>query len=313
MDIPNPGNWSCELISKHVNRSDLIYHYTTPAGLTGILGHKQDPSVRLWATSAIFLNDAQELVFGAQEAAATIATELETIPPDTDPGWVRSALTGQQYYLDTYYTKADTLPQLLRASPYVACFSTEGDDLAQWRGYGAGGAGYSIGFHRKVLEQHIAAERLTSTDQELIGTQLAPVLYGDDARKHLTTATQRLVRRLRDHAPAGDSGVHDHFRFLDTYAPELPRCKHAAFSGEREWRIIAGHGRDEHFRGTHLGPTPYITLELPLEAVATITIGPGPNQTIRAAAAAYLADGVISTRQELEIAHSVAPFRPAPS
>lgn len=303
------------MIGKHVNRSDLIYHYTTPAGLTGILGHEQRPSAQLWATSAIFLNDAQELVFGAQEAAAAIATELEIIPPDSDPGWIRPALTGQKYTLDIYSTEADRLPQLLRASPYVACFSTEGDDLAQWRGYGAGGAGYSIGFRRDVLAQHVATERLTSTDRELIGTQLTPVLYGDDARQHLIVATQRLVRRLRDRAPAGDSGVHDHFRFLDTYAPELPRCKHAAFSGEREWRIIAGHGRDEHFRGTHLGPTPYIALELPLEAVATITIGPGPNKTIRAAAAAYLADRVIDTNrhEEIEIAHSVAPFRPAPS
>jgi hypothetical protein len=63
------------------------------------------------------LNDAQDLVFCAQEAADTIAAELETIPPNSYPGWVRSALTGQQYTLETYSTEADTLVRMLSSSP----------------------------------------------------------------------------------------------------------------------------------------------------------------------------------------------------
>lgn len=299
-------------LGQHVNRSDLVYHYTTSNGLTGILGHRGEPA-QLWATSAIFLNDARELVFGAQEAAAAIAAELEAIPADTDPGWVRSVLSGQQHYLNNYYsTDPEALPTLYN-TPYVACFSTDGDDLAQWRGYGADGAGYSIGFDRALLEQHITA---VPADRETTGTQLAPVLYGNAAREHLASVTRRLRQHTQDHAPAGDSGVHDYFRFLDFYAAELPRCKHGSFRTENEWRIITdGHHRDEWFRGTHLGPTPYIKLELPIEAVATITVGPGPNKIIRTAAAAYLADRVIGARHQehVKIAQSSTPFRPAPS
>ena len=47
--------------SELINYNAILYHYTTASGLVGIL-----QSNRLWATSAIFMNDVNELNYGTK-------------------------------------------------------------------------------------------------------------------------------------------------------------------------------------------------------------------------------------------------------
>ena len=87
-----------------------LYHYTTRAGLLGILG-----SASLYAGHIDFMNDPTEGRY-ADELAASL--ELPGGP------------IGRGFY----------------AASYVVSFSEDGDLLSQWQSYGERGRGYALGF-----------------------------------------------------------------------------------------------------------------------------------------------------------------------
>jgi len=57
--------------SLHAERPPMLYHYTTAAGLIGIVG-----SQRLWATNARFLNDPSEIRYALRVISDTVG-EME--------------------------------------------------------------------------------------------------------------------------------------------------------------------------------------------------------------------------------------------
>jgi hypothetical protein len=82
----------------------------------------------------------------------------------------------------------------------------------------------------------------------------------------------------------GHPGVKGYFRAKTIVLPALAGIKHEAFSEEKEWRLI-GRGStgeiDVAFRTGPLGVTPYVNLELPEDALATVIVGPGQNEELR--------------------------------
>jgi hypothetical protein len=160
-----------EDMSAHGVEPTTLYHYTNAAGLLGIL----KPSFSSWeddntnlvpqltkaaqlrASDVRYMNDSQELKFGARYFAPRLAQAAtdESLPDDT-----RRACEG----LAAFFLKADVFDWALRC--FAACFCDNGDLLSQWRGYarGAGGGGYAIGFNREALafglDKHRAPKRL---------------------------------------------------------------------------------------------------------------------------------------------------------
>lgn len=57
---------------------DLVWHYTSPDGLSGILEHNV-----LWATSAAFMNDVHELSSGARALYKHFDRIRASLPEET--------------------------------------------------------------------------------------------------------------------------------------------------------------------------------------------------------------------------------------
>lgn len=98
----------------------LLFHYTTAAGIIGILENCQ-----LWATEYRHLNDRQEY----RIAAHLLKEQLNT-----------SGLS---------QTLRHSFGQLIAKTQeqcFVLSFSEAGDQLSQWRAYCPGGSGYALGF-----------------------------------------------------------------------------------------------------------------------------------------------------------------------
>lgn len=161
----------------------FLYHYTSQVGAHGILTSR---SIR--ATDAYFLNDPQEVEWG-REAFRTAYKRL-------DSGTQRkfeqvltsltrvSAADGQQF------------DGLLRNRAFTVSFSTNGNDLSQWRAY-SGTRGVALGFNLKLLA-NVKPDAL-----------LAPVLYKD--RETLTELFYQdlhvtLARGNRDQLPSSKLG-----------------------------------------------------------------------------------------------------------
>lgn len=120
-----------------------------------------------------------------------------------------------------------------------------GDSLSQWRGYGGGKAGFSVGFSREWFT------RL----KETLGFSLHPCIYDSKIQQKLIQdAVDEILSTNADAQPhywdrnAGYTDPasrmfvvsrHAGHYFADRLAEIAPRIKDESFADEREWRLVS--------------------------------------------------------------------------
>lgn len=274
-----------ELNARQAERTapDLVYHYTDAAGLLGIL---QSGKVRM--TDIFGLNDPSELRHGIGFAAAVLRDQTREEHPA-----VRRVTA---HFSETMHANLGEFGHF-----FVACFSRDGDDLGQWRAYGANGNGFALGFDGPRLEKLFAAQRSNNTTIDII--------YDDDQLKQVTEQMARIAVQAYG-LPVGrrlDDAVLP--RFLTAistgFSYELLRAallyKHEAYRNEREYRFLHFRGRDDDMsdvqvrvRGSTL--VRFIDFDWKSEGrdlLKSIVIGPAAN--------------IAEAHQSIK--HCLAPFR----
>jgi hypothetical protein len=230
-----------------------LYHYTTPAGLLGIIENQQ-----IWASHTQYLNDQQEF----KHAISIIADEIETMKSEPD-------YTQHRDMLDEM---GSVLKDREKMNVCVCSFSEREDMLSQWRAYG-GGAGFSIGFSGAFLRRISDSKQFWLTkciydegqQRTLMRALLGDVLHENEQRDP----------NDEDNIPGGNLAA-----YLNRYAPIL---KHKSFEEEQEWRIITRplpSTRFEFRAGTSM-LIPFYKLSLSTDADAfhidEVIVGPTPN------------------------------------
>lgn len=242
----------------------ILYHYTTQKGLLGIITDKE-----IWATHTQYLNDVREF----RHAIDLVNEELSSMRSEG------------QYQRQVEWIcemqEALTLKHLETINVCVCSFSEHGDVLSQWRAYGQGPSGFSIGFSGVFLKA--IAKRLEFW--------LVPVLYEENEQRSLvrTLLDDVLTENLRRPSKfkeqnhiVGQPVGGNLLAYLNRYAPIL---KHKSFAEEREWRIITRPLFCQHERfGYRVGPSmlaPYFRIPLSSQeqpfAIEQIIVGPTPN------------------------------------
>jgi Protein of unknown function (DUF2971) len=280
-----------------MNEPEILYHYTTAIGLMGIV-----QSQTLRATNAEFLNDAQELQFGRPQVHDALLKQADELSPHSGAGDANtsraSVMRSAAYELAPDGLSAGRQYHFV----YVACFCEAGDLLSQWRSYGASG-GYTVGFrtsHLRLVQPAEMEVRDSMTEEIEESATLVKVRYGDAAVEEAVTSVLGSVAPK----PVSHLGVIGFHRAQSVVLPALAGIKHAAFSEEREWRLVVVSGPHKpSFRVGPLGVTPYIGLRYPTEAIAEIVIGPGPEQRFREQEVELLVGENVTVRS------SSAPFR----
>jgi hypothetical protein len=266
----------------------ILYHYTTPTGLLGIIGNRQ-----MWASHTQYLNDQREF----QHAVSIIEDELASMKKAPEH--------------DVHRGMLDEMTSVLKdresMNVCVCSFSEEGDVLSQWRAYG-GGAGFSIGFsgtflralsdsHQFWLVKCIYDEK---EQRSWMRTLLTDVLH-ENTQRELDGDDKE------DKIPGGNLGA-----YLNRYAPIL---KHKSFAEEREWRIISRplpitrEGFDFRAGASMLIPffkIPLFTDTLPFQ-VEEVVVGPTPHsgQSRRSLQSLLVKHGCKKTK----VRNTAAPFR----
>jgi hypothetical protein len=201
---------------------DALHHYTSAEGLLGIVRSGQ-----IWATNLLYLNDSSEL----SDALKILASEIEAIPLKLGD------FAGTFSKSISFYSKDVALDH------FVTSFCQDGDLLGQWRGYGAQGAGYSIGFVTPALLS--AAKRRENNDRG--ACTLRKVKY---TLKQKMQMIQRRISTLNEILePVADElepALDEEFRRLillwhqiaASFRPTLALMKHASFEEENEWRLV---------------------------------------------------------------------------
>jgi hypothetical protein len=185
---------------------DTLYHYTSYAGLDGILKHH-----KLWATDARALNDSTERHFAHDQLRALF----------------RQLVARHGMEIQPLLDAADAYMQDLEAGgAFVISFSESSDSLGMWERYADRGSGYALGFRTDDIQ------RIAYGAYEYF----VKVAYGDDFFSHPLvrafdeTCTDFLSRPNIDPSAGIALGA-----FVAT-AYAAP--KHPAFSDEREWRAL---------------------------------------------------------------------------
>lgn len=110
--------------------SNLAYHYTTLDKFISILEGQS-----LYFTNLNYLNDRTEYNHGVDMISDVISKIMPEHP-----------------HSDILESIERNIHLIFKSSRYVACFSSNGDLLSQWRAYGNDGQGLAIGFDPMNLE-----------------------------------------------------------------------------------------------------------------------------------------------------------------
>jgi len=293
---------------------DLLHHYTSEAGLAGIIG-----SDNIHATHIRFLNDWMEFREAFTESYVRILLDSfrAGLPSDLPPD-ARRVIDGM------ISRRASEILEIAVASEsanetFVCSFTSAlpqesgdpGDRLSQWRGYSAGTQGFSLGFDRELLR-----ERVEISNPRAKAT-LAQCVYDDEEKNSFFEEIGRAaaarfdeLRRSNQPAPssfvtiqpnASDEYKKTAYHFLDSLSratawlfTSAAQIKSSGFREEREWRVIFQATKDAlspienergrieivKFRDGRFGRTPYIEIPLGLadadkSPLRRIIVGPG--------------------------------------
>jgi hypothetical protein len=259
------------LDSPDATEPPVIYHYTNPAGLIGILSEGE-----LWATDVQYLNDSSELLH-AEKLHKQVLKELIAEAP---AGSLQKTLAMKARERPPWHSRLQT---------YVVCFCADDDLLTQWKTYGAWGSGFSIGFDRIELEK--ALPSLVSSKDIIDGpnVSLNGIVYSEEEqRESLRLSFNRYISRLP--AEPSPSEIDEFATDAGDAARSASRFKHPAFGPEKEWRIVisshpfsAGAPEPLFFRPSSRTVVPYVKTSRQQNGrlpIASITVGPTLDQRL---------------------------------
>lgn len=190
---------------------ETIYHYTSLEGLIGII-----ESQSLYASNLYYLNDRKEYQHGI-ELILEIVRDLK-----------REKLNSG--ILSKVERNIDLIKQSER---YVACFSSDGDLLSQWRAYGSNGRGVSIGFSRENIEDGFFSQLIHSN----------MILYDESDQRHsIRTQIELILNYFEEKMDLLDWKDFDpNFLIgkviIDFLEKTIAVYKHPSFQDEKEYRL----------------------------------------------------------------------------
>jgi hypothetical protein len=279
----------------------ILYHYTSEAGLRGIVSPPSwdidHPALaraaQLWASDVRYMSDSQELLFGA----APLVERLRTAAADSStPPMLAAALDR----LASVFSSEDVLTWDLRC--FAACWCESPDVVSQWQVY-AGAGGYAIGFSWDVLAEHSYALHPETTVmgntpfpaglRRMAYDKAAAEAMADGVVGWLRNAYERDGGFIRGMIEGGEPGL---FFLASVVLGELAVVKHGGFQHEREWRLVAVSepGYPSKIRQRDGKDLPYLDIAVNMNAtdvpptIAQLVVGPGPNKPARITAAREL-------------------------
>ncbi|MDR6664276.1 DUF2971 domain-containing protein [Rhizobium sp. 1399] len=272
---------------------DSLFHYTSAAGLLGILGQH-----KLWFSDAAFMNDGSEALHGLRVMSHVIDEFMKDQPDEFKEAADR--------------LKTEVSDAMRKFQPLIFCMSARDNLLNQWRDYGKDVVPYCIEFQAPALQQW---------SDFTFPVFLTKIVYDVEFQQSLTL---QLVEAIFKRA-LEIKGERQHFeeeeaaQLIRGAALEIvaliTRFKNPAFEAEEEWRLVTFRSEivpqvTRKFRTSSLGVVPYYEWEkvrnpkmLPVKGV---TVGPSPYAQVSDLALKQFLD---DQGYEAETYYSTIPIR----
>lgn len=261
------------------------FHYTDINAVHSIVKNR-----KLWLTDLRYMNDTQELREGLEHVACALTSAGETLGAVPGINQTIEYIANELAAIDNNFEFEEPL--------FVLSLSERDDMLSQWRAYGK----YSICLDSEVLEQ--------------AGLHVASCVYDQEKKTQLAQSAIDKLLRSRAHQPFYVSEVWDSLRAILELAATF---KHAGFKEERETRLILnGDDRKIRYRTRGNMLIPYVEVDIPIQAVRGVRVGPIRDASLARASLHGLANVVEEDFAEsqdgysdytMDIEKSIIPYR----
>lgn len=261
-----------------MNKSQTLFHYTSQAGLLGVLQAKC-----VWASHTSFLNDSSEC-----SHAFDIAKEMAEIILNNDD------------YLDAFAWELCRRLRLLRAPDfYITSFSEKPDLLSQWRGYCPGGSGVCIGvdmnllrtfcedrgyrFEQCIYDRDVLSQKIKTLIAQCWELFPSPSLDRSEFEALSTSEAVNFAEDYNHFINFGDGQADASFAigwFCNELIQLAPLYKNEGFHEEAEWRVVLKSPEKILFRAGVSCLIPYTELKIfeSEQMLTQLIVGPNPNQ-----------------------------------
>jgi hypothetical protein len=215
----------------HFNQNPLpteVYHYTDAAGLNGIL-----KSGTIFATDFRYLNDSSEIIHIFE-----LATKLAKDSIGSFTGKAREFVER---------VAAGLHPEGIDRYPYfLASFSTEPNDLSQWRAYG-GSQGYALKFPGDMIIKMEKTDKFDPYDpvptRQAINHSLLQVIYDAQRQEDFIKTAFDLWTPVCEQAFMAGMTTDERIghllpSFHGGLSTRSTQSKHPDFHSEKEWRLV---------------------------------------------------------------------------
>lgn len=200
---------------------EILYHYTNDVGLRGIL-----ESGKLWLTDVFHMNDPSELLHGFGVFLDVLKEEVKE----------RSDFVDLPARMKPFRDRLDE-----SAEYYSFSFSTEKDDLGQWRAYADDGCGFALGFAARDIESYFIESLRNSEGSggySRVYWAAFPLTYDDEKLRDLHS---KHAQAMLDSADALLEHQNIFFPTVASHAAVLSLSfKLPAYKNEQEYRFLQG-------------------------------------------------------------------------
>jgi len=258
-NLTKPNNTSTAIVTSQIP-PEVLYHYTTQAGLLGII-----ESRTIWATHTRFLNDTSEY----QHALDLVLRHIAQI---------RLKNKSRVPALDAMKEGLSVVEDM-----FVCVFSLSEveDSLSQWRSYCGPHSGFAVGISRDTLRKICKLNDLN----------LRPCVYDPEEQQQMVEAlVESVVRESEFFRAHGVDWQAKLGALMAGYMHHLaPLLKDRSYHHEQEWRLISRPITTiaEHmkFRTGTSTIVPYLQISLDRSAnelfcPSRVVVGPTQHQSL---------------------------------
>jgi hypothetical protein len=249
-----------------------IHHYCSPSVFLSLITNKQ-----LWLTSLSQSNDQLEGTWMLRHWLDKFDVLVEKI---------RLQKMGAKIVVEMALEGSVALG---------TCFSEDRDLLSQWRGYASDGAGFSVTFDREKLQN------LANGFEGGSSLALSKISYGfqdhieiDEVVKTLHSAFASDAELYQEDGGFGRLSIEfnpEKHEQQKAAVRSMFTVKNGAFKEEREWRLFLYDSinriKSVEFRESRNVLSPYVRVEVPVDAILGVTLGP-TNRTSKSMVEAAL-------------------------
>lgn len=256
-----------------------LYHYTTGAGLLGMLNdydENENPNLTMWATHYAYMNDPTEYMFGIDLCLPLIKEvedEYDVLEKDKIYPILNKNRDIYKYWsvLEPKYSKYSGI-----LNPYIISFSRAKDSLFMWNMYGQNGNGLALCFDmdnvRRDRTYYFFDVCIYSNDRTLeeVKEKVKEKIRGFYEEMYKVFSSTEGCSAIFGKDKVGVA----YFLAAFIYTGVASYMKHIAYIDEQEYRMLAYGSKDTFFRERNGEIVPYKKENIAFEALQYIIVGP---------------------------------------